>query len=363
MSHCPSFPLTPPDATPPRSSPASFRSTLLRGTAFTLIELLVVIAIIALLIGLLVPSLSKVRNEARTLKCATALRSVAQSVAMYCGDSGFFPPSYVYANSETGEDWRVEDQILTNPNQANGYVHWSWSLFNSGYVNQDSFKCPAMLHGGAPAANPGSDPDDWEPGQVNDLGNAPGAPTPHDRQARRMAYTGNAAIFPRNKFTASDGLRKNRLVKQAWIDQSKSGGSRTILATEFLDTGSNWESLSVGGIIKSHRPITPFIGGSSGSDVYAEPDLGSTPRFFYPAESSIRPLSQLGAGMIEDANSILNAVGRQHPGGDRVYGGTANFSYVDAHVERSTVLESIKQKRWGDKFYSLTGNNITVGTQ
>jgi prepilin-type processing-associated H-X9-DG protein len=177
------------------------------------------------------------------------------------------------------------------------------------------------------------------------------------KMAKRMAYTGNAAIFPRNKFTASDGGRLNRLVDPSGVDGSARGGAGTILTTEFLYL-PNWQSLAVEeGKIKSHRPITPFVGGSAGSDVYNEPDIGGAPRFFYPPLTSIYKLDQLGAGMIEDGNSILNAVGRTHPGGDKGYGGTANFSFVDGHVARMTVIDSVNKRLWGERFFSLTGGN------
>ena len=53
---------------------------------FTLVELLVVIAIIALLISILLPSLSKAREMARTVKCTSVHKSFANANHMYAGD-------------------------------------------------------------------------------------------------------------------------------------------------------------------------------------------------------------------------------------------------------------------------------------
>lgn len=59
---------------------------------FTLIELLVVIAIIALLIGILIPTLSKARLTAQTVKSKANLRSMGQIQQLYAGD---FRDSYI----------------------------------------------------------------------------------------------------------------------------------------------------------------------------------------------------------------------------------------------------------------------------
>jgi prepilin-type N-terminal cleavage/methylation domain-containing protein len=59
-----------------------------RGYAFTLIELLVVVAIIALLIAILLPTLSMAKEQARVAVCLANLRSVTQAGASYCMDEG-----------------------------------------------------------------------------------------------------------------------------------------------------------------------------------------------------------------------------------------------------------------------------------
>lgn len=58
----------------------------MRRQAFTLIELLVVVAIIALLIAILLPSLSKARETAKALVCATQQRQILIGVHMFAND-------------------------------------------------------------------------------------------------------------------------------------------------------------------------------------------------------------------------------------------------------------------------------------
>jgi len=99
---------------------------MIRRTAFSLIELLVVVAIIAILMGLLLPAIQKIREAASRAKCSNQLKQLGVAAHAHNDGTGYLPPGVAMPDRD-GRSTSAFVELLPYIERGNLFAMWDAS--------------------------------------------------------------------------------------------------------------------------------------------------------------------------------------------------------------------------------------------
>jgi prepilin-type N-terminal cleavage/methylation domain-containing protein/prepilin-type processing-associated H-X9-DG protein len=271
-----------------------------RRRAFTLIELLVVIALIAILIGLLLPAVQKVREAAARVQCRNNLKQIGLAFQSYHDANHAFPPGYQASGAY------LDGATDTAPG-------WGWPTVILPYLEQDNLF--RQLDLGQPVQNSPAIqtvvkfylcPSDLFPPGAFAVPDAFGSTVTTAAPSSYVACVGG----DESDTTGPTGLGVFYRNSRTRITDITDGTSSTILVGERAWSNANgiWAGAVSGGVCKRGQ-MNPCPGSAAS---------------FYPASVLVQAHSHLN-NATTDTDGGLDDFSSRHPGG-------SHFAFADGHV-------------------------------
>ena len=301
--------------------------------AFTLIELLIVIAIIAILIGLLVPAVQKVREAAARTQCANNLKQIGLALHLFHDANKYFPPGQttIYprgSGATVYHGWAI--YILPNMEQGNLAAQYVWASNDTSTVNQPvrnrsiaTFICPSA--GGERFDSTADTTSSNFPFAVSDYAPVAGIA---DHLCVNLGFT--PATFP-------TALRRGVMDTDAYtrIADITDGTSNTILIVEDANRPNR---IRLGQPVSG--PSANTVSGAGWASRSASIDIdGADSATGIPAVNSIAPQSCV----INCSNE--NEIYSYHPGIAQVLFGDGTVRPISASISANILISLITKAR------------------
>jgi len=304
----------------------SRRLSSVKQTGLSLVELLVVIAILAILLGLLLPAVQKVRAAAARTHCANQLKQLALAAHSYHDSAGSLPTGVAYPGP--GNRWTsLFVELLPHFEQGNVAARWDYVNPSANYGGDASHAATPLKLLICPAATTADNPARFGSITIG-LSN----------------YGGNAGVkaFPAWRATGDGvfGYSSATARNQVQLIHITDGTSSTVLLGEKTIGDANLDSYALAPLVPAAQPPllatgsyaawAPPLGPNAGATLLLGAALtinfGFPTRYIPPPPTpGVPPVSVPWATLEPIAWDRYGAFGSQHPGG-------ANFAFADGSV-------------------------------